>query len=174
MFSGSAAIPAAAAGSVTVTANAGAGAATVTASGATAAITQAGFRASVNTFNASTNGPFGSFLRIHNNGGIAGPVTISLRNDDHTVGTALGSSFTTAAIQPNSTMQLSAAEMEGTATSTKLPQGGANVPVDSRVGSYSMTITGPITGYVQHILFDGNSVADLSGFRNAGQTSNAP
>jgi hypothetical protein len=69
-------------------------------------------------------------------------------------------------------MQLSAAEMESETTSTKLPSGGANVPVASRMGSYTLSITGPLIGYVQHILFDGSSVADLSSFRNGGGTNN--
>ena len=175
VFQGTTAIPSAAAG--TVTASVGhstLGIQQVSGSGTTAVVNQGGFRAGVNTFNASTNGPFGSYLRIHNNGAVAGTVTITIRSDDHTSGTVLGSSFSTANIAPGSTMQLTAAEMEGTATSTKLPGGGANVPTASRQGSYTLSITGPIIGYVQHILFDGNSVADLSGYRNSGNTSNQP
>lgn len=173
-FQGTTAIPAAAAGTATASVVFAGLEQAQTASGSTAAISQGGFRAEVNTFNASTNGPFSSYLRIHNNGQVAGTVTITVRNDDHTSGAMLGSSFTTAAILPGSTMQLSAAEMEDTTVSAKLPAGGANVPVASRVGSYTISVTGPIIGYVQHILFDGNSVADLSGFRNAGTAANAP
>ena len=174
VFQGTTAIPSAVAGAVSgsIVYNGYEQAATL--SGTTAAMSQGGFRAEVNTFNASTNGPFGSYLRIHNNGQVAGVVTITVTNDDHTSGAALGSSFTTASILPGSTMQLSAAEIEGTTTSTKLPAGGANIPTASRVGSYTLNVTGPIVGYVQHILFDGNSVADLSGYRNSGNTSNQP
>jgi len=172
VFGGTAAIPAAAAGTVSGTFQVGLQ--TIAASGVTANISQGGLRAEVNTFNASTNGPFASYLRIHNNGAVDGAVTITIRNDDHTSGAMLGSSFTTAAIKANSTMQLSAAEMEGTTTSTKLASGGANIPVESRTGSYTVSVTGPIVGYVQHILFDGNSVADLSGYRNSNNTSAAP
>jgi hypothetical protein len=100
-------------------------------------------------------------------------VTITIRNDAHDSGSVLGSAFTTAAIQPGATMQLSAAEMESTTTSTKLPSGGANVPTASRFGSYTVSITGPIIGYVQHILFDGANVADLTAFRN-GNANEAP
>jgi len=172
-FQGTTAIPAAAAG--TITSSVQASEAALTASSATASVSQGGFRAEVNTFNASTNAPFSSYLRIHNNGAVAGVVTITVNNDDHTVGNAtLGAAFSTASILPGTTMQLSAAEMEGTTTSTKLPAGGANIPTASRVGSYTLNITGPIVGYVQHILFDGKSVADLSGYRNSGNTSNTP
>jgi hypothetical protein len=172
-FQGTTAIPSAVAG--TATSSVQLSEQLATASSATAAVSQGGFRAEVNTFNASTNAPFSSYLRIHNNGAVAGPVTITVNNDDHTVGNAtLGAAFTTASILPGTTMQLSAAEMEGTTTSTKLPAGGANIPTASRVGSYTLNITGPIVGYVQHILFDGKSVADLSGYRNSGNTTNTP
>lgn len=173
-FMGTTAIPAAVAGSATASIVFNALEQAQTSSGTTAAVSQGGFRAEINTFNASTNGPFSSYLRIHNNGAVAGVVTITISNDDHASGATLGSSFTTGSILPASTMQLSAAEMEGTTTSTKLPSGGANIPTESRTGSYTLNITGPIVGYVQHILFDGNSVADLSGYRNSGATSNNP
>jgi hypothetical protein len=174
-FQGTTAIPAAVAGSVSGSVTPASGEASLAITGATAAVSQGGFRAEVNTFNASTNGPFGSYLRIHNNGQVAGVVTITIRNDAHTSGATLGSAFTTAAIQPGATMQLSAAEMEGTGTADgKLPSGGANVATADRSGSYTLSITGPIVGYVQHILFDGSSVADLSGYRNSGVTTNQP
>lgn len=175
-FQGTTAIPSTVAGTATASIVFNALEQAQSATGATAAISQGGFRAEVNTFNASTNGPFASYLRIHNNGQVAGVVTITVNNDDHAVGTMamLGSSFMTGTIQPGSTMQLSAAEMEGTMTSTKLPAGGADIPTASRTGSYTLNITGPIVGYVQHILFDGNSVADLSGYRNSGATGNQP
>jgi hypothetical protein len=74
-----------------------------------------------------------------------------------------------------STMQLSALDMEGTGTADgKLPSGGANIATADRVGSYTVSVTGPIIGYVQHILFDGESVADLSAYRNSGVTTNQP
>jgi len=159
-FFGTTAIPTAVAG--TVTGNISGGQQNVAVAGTTAAVSQAGFRAEVNTFNASTNGPFGSYLRVHNNGNIAGTVTITVRND--ATGTILGSAYTTSSIAPNSTVQFAALAIET----------GANVPTADRVGSYTLSITGPLTGYVQHILFDGNSVADLSGYRNSGNTSNQP
>lgn len=175
VFNGTTVIPEAAAGTVAIEIGGITGEqALAAASGATAAVTQGGFRGEVNTFNASTNGPFSSYLRIHNNGAVAGTVNVTIYNDDHTSGEMLGAAFTTASIQPGSTMQLSAAEMEGTATSTKLPSGGAGVPAASRVGSYTVKVTGPIVGYIQHILFDGESVADLSSFRNSGDTNAAP
>lgn len=159
-FSGTASIPAAVAGSVTASISGGEQSQTTT--GATAAITQGGFRAEVNTFNASTNGPFGSYLRVHNNGQVAGTVTITVRND--ATGAVVGSSYTTASIAPNSTVQFTALQIET----------GASVPTESRTGSYTLSVTGPMIGYVQHILFDGNSVADLSGYRNSGVTTNQP
>jgi len=174
IFQGTTSIPAAAAGTVTGSVVYNGYLQAVTLTGVTATVAQGGFRAEVNTFNASTNGPFSSYLRIHNNGLVAGTVTITVYNDDYYSGAALGSSFTTASILPGATLQLSAAEMEGTATSAKVPAGGANIPTASRTGSYTLSVTGPIVGYVQHILFDGNSVADLSGYRNSGSTSNQP
>lgn len=174
-WNGTSVIPEVAAGTATaVAASEALDLVVATVTGATASISQGGFRAEINTFNSSGNGPFGSYLRIHNNGAVAGGVNITVRNDDHASGATLGSVFTTAAIQPGATMQLSAAEIEDTATSTKLPAGGANIPAASRVGSYTLRISGPIVGYVQHILFDGNSVADLSSFRNSGQSASAP
>lgn len=162
-FMGTTAIPAAVAGTVTGSMQGGTSAPQAIAiSGSTAAVSQAGFRAEVNTFNASTNGPFGSYLRIHNNGNISGTVTITVRND--ATGAMLGSAYTTAAIAPNSTVQFAALAIED----------GASVPTADRTGSYTLSIAGPLTGYVQHILFDGNSVADLSGYRNSGNTSNQP
>lgn len=159
-FTNSQAIPAAAAGTLTATVQSDIQ--TVSASGATAAINQGGFRAEINTFNASTNGPFGSYLRIHNNGQVPGTVTVTVRND--ATGEVLGSSYTTAAIAANATVQFSALQIET----------GANIPTASRSGSYTVSVTGPIVGYAQHILFDGNSVADLSGFRNSGSTDGRP
>lgn len=159
-FNNSQAIPAAAAG--TLTAAITTGAQVTSATGQTAAINQGGFRAEINTFNASTNGPFGSYLRIHNNAQVAGTVTVTVRND--ATGEVLGSSYTTSAIAPNSTVQFSALQIET----------DANIPTASRTGSYTVSITGPIIGYAQHILFDGNSVADLSGFRNSGSTDGRP
>ncbi|MCA0199454.1 MAG: hypothetical protein LCH56_01285 [Proteobacteria bacterium] len=159
-FTNSQAIPAAAAG--TLTASIQADQQAYTATGQTAAINQGGFRAEINTFNASTNGPFGSYLRIHNNGQVAGTVTVTVRND--ATGETLGSSYTTSSIAPNSTVQFSALQIET----------GANIPTASRSGSYTVSVTGPIVGYAQHILFDGNSVADLSGFRNSGSTDGRP
>ena len=173
-FNGTTAIPAAAQGTTTITFGVGAGnaqAVTGTSTGA-AGTAQGGFRAEVNMFGASNAAPYSSYLRIHNNGGVAGTVSITIRNDAHDSGAQLGSAFSTAAIQPGGTMQLSAAEMEGSATSTKLPSGGANIAAASRTGAYTIQATGPIVGYVQHILFNGSSVADLSAFRNGGVTTN--
>jgi hypothetical protein len=173
-FTGATQIPAAAAGtsSISFGADTTSGQALASVGGTAAGTSQGGFRAEVNMFGASNAAPYGSYLRIHNNGGVAGTVSITIRNDAHDSGAILGSVFTTAAIQPGGTMQLSAAEMEGSATSTKLPAGGANVPAASRTGFYTLQATGPIVGYVQHILFDGANVADLSAFRNGGTTSN--
>jgi len=161
-FRGTTAIPAAVAGTISGSLTSGDGLQPIAYSGATAAVAQGGFRAEINTFNASTNGPFGSYLRIHNNGQVAGVVTITVRND--ATGEVLGSPWTTESIAINATKQFTALEIEN----------GAEIPSESRSGSYTLSVTGPIIGYTQHILFDGNSVADLSGFRNAGSTQNVP
>jgi hypothetical protein len=173
-FNGTTAIPSAAQGTTSIVFGIATGnaQAVASASAGAAGTAQGGFRSEVNMFGASNAAPYGSYLRIHTNGGVAGAVSITIRNDAHDSGAMLGSTFSTAAIQPGGTMQLSAAEMEGTATSTKLPAGGANIPAASRTGQYTIQATGPIVGYVQHILFDGSSVADLSSFRNGGVTTN--
>ena len=168
-------IPNAAAGTASIvfaTEN-GNGQSIASASGSTAGTNQGGFRAEVNTFNASTNGPYSSYLRIHNNGATSGTVTITVRADSYDSGATLGNAFTTATIMSGGTMQLSAAEMEGSTTSAKLPAGGANIAAASRTGAYTVQATGAIVGYVQHILFDGTNVADLSSFRNSGVTADA-
>lgn len=128
-----------------------------TASGNIAAVSQGGFRTEVNTFNSSNNGAFKSYLRVHNNGNAAGTVTITVYNDAHTSGAAVGTPFTTASIAANGTLQLSAEDIET----------GAAIAEADRTGNYTLKITGPILGYVQHFLFDGNFVADLTSFRNA-------
>lgn len=170
-FNGTGVIPQASNGTASVVFGAAAQA-TGSISGTTAATAQGGFRSEVNMFNSTAQGPFSSYLRIHNNGGVAGAVTITVHNDAHDSGAILGSAFTTAAIAANGTMQLSAADIEGTGTAGgKLPNGGANIPTTSRMGNYTLRVTGPIVGYVQHILFDGHTVADLSSFRNGGATA---
>lgn len=161
-FRGTTAIPASVAGTVSGSVTSGNNLQALSMSGTTAAVTQGGFRAEVNTFNASTNGPFGSYLRVHNNGQVDGVVTITVRND--ATGELLGSAWTTDSIAKNSTKQFTALEIEN----------GAQIPEESRSGSYTLSVTGPIIGYVQHILFDGNSVADLSGYRNSGATTDNP
>jgi hypothetical protein len=172
-FSGSVQIPSAAAGTVTVTFGADNDEhvqALPSITGTTAATTQGGFNSEVNTFNSSGQAVFGfgSFLRIHNNGGIAGSVTVTVRNDMSTSGAVLGSAFSSSTIQPGGTLQLSADDLEGSS--------GANIPAAERVGLYTVQVTGPIVGYVQHILFNAvtGQVADLSSFRNSGDTANAP
>jgi hypothetical protein len=160
MFNGTTAIPAAGAGVVTVVLG-GATAASVqalgTVTGVTAALSLGGFHAELNTFLGSSNTSFSSYIRIHNNGAIAGVASIAVKNDAS--GVTLGTTYTTAAIAAGETLQLSAAQIETGAGIT--PALGLN---------YTLDVAGPITGYVQHIIFNPatGQLADLSGFRNNG------
>jgi hypothetical protein len=183
-FSGTTAIPAAAAGTATVSfAATGGGVTTTAAAGATgntASISQGGFHSEVNTFFSSAVSGFQSFIRIHNNGSIPGAVTVTVKSDDSLAGGGtVGTPFSTSVILPNGTLQLGASDIEGSTTSTKLPAGGANIPAASRTGYYTVQVTGPIIGYVQHMLYNPTTqqFGDVSSFRNGGSdgaTGTAP
>jgi len=157
-FTGSTPIPAAAAGTVSLVFGKGttsAAQAVVTASGSTAQITRGGFNAELNTFLASSNTSFTSYVRLHNMGVTAGTAQVTVVND--ATGAQLGSTFTTASVAANQTMQLSSKDIEGSAGITAAA--GVN---------YTIQITGPFIGYAQHIIFNPatGQLADLSGFRN--------
>ena len=132
-------------------------------SGVTVAINRGGFSGQANTVLSSANSTFTSFIRIHNNGATAGVVTIAVIND--ATGATLGSSFSSSTIAAGQTLQLSAANIETGAGIT--PVNGTN---------YTVNVTGPIIGYIQHIIYNASTgqLADLSSFRNANSTSGNP
>ena len=156
-FDGSDAIEAWTAGTVDVTFSVG-GAVNLVAppavTGALASLSRAGMSVQVNTAQSSTGAgaTFNSLLRIVNNGTVAGPATITVVND--ATGAALGT-HTTASIPTGSTLQVSIPDIET----------GAGITPDG--GQYGLTISGPFTGYAQHVMFNTvtESLVDLSGFR---------
>jgi len=166
VFNGTTAIPAAAVGTVSIalgslgTSTAFQGA---TVTGSTAAVSQGGFHGEAETVLATgSSTTYTSFIRIHNNSGNAGNVTVTVKNDG--TGAALGSSFSLA-VAANSTVTLSAGQIEGSAGIT--PVAGTNYTVD---------FAGQMTGYIQHVLFNPSTgaLADMSSFRNGGQDNQAP
>lgn len=159
-FSGTTALTAAAAGTVTVAFGLGnsMGQAVPTVTGKTSTISLGGFQAELNTFLGSSNTSFSSFARIHNNGIIAAGAVVTVRND--ATGVTMGS-YTTPAIATNQTLQISAKDIET----------GAGITTAAGV-NYTLQIAGAFSGYAQHIIFNPatGQLADLSAFRNRGST----
>jgi hypothetical protein len=131
------------------------------ASGSLAAIARSGMSTSINTANSSVAGgtAFQSLVRITNNGVVAGAATVIVRNDK--TGVILGT-FTTADIVANGSLQISMPTIEGATGITP-------------AGQYNLAISGPFTGYAQHVMFNSTAgtFVDLSGFRK-GAGTNAP
>jgi len=131
------------------------------ASGSLAAIARSGMSTSINTANSSVAGgtAFQSLVRITNNGSVAGAATVIVRNDK--TGVILGT-FTTADIVANGSLQISMPTIEGATGITP-------------AGQYNLAISGPFTGYAQHVMFNSTAgtFVDLSGFRK-GAGTNAP
>ena len=126
-----------------------------TASGSLASLSRFGFSTQINTAQSSAGTGatlFQSFVRIVNNGAIAGPVNLTVRND--ATGSIYGT-YTTATVDPNSTVQVSMPTVEAALSITP-------------AGQYQIGIAGPISGYAQHVMFNAENSAfnDLSSFRN--------
>ncbi len=157
-FSGTTALAAASAGTVTLGFGLGnsMGQVVPAVTGKTGTISLGGFNAELNTFLGSSNTAFSSFARIHNNGIIAGTATVTVRND--ATGASMGV-YTTASIATNQTLQISAKDIET----------GAGITAAAGV-NYTLSITGAFSGYAQHIIFNPatGQLADLSSFRNRG------
>lgn len=162
-FNGTTSIAGQSAGSTTVTptgfstantANLG-GTAAVT--GTATAIGRAGMNSNVNFVQPSVNA-FASFIRVTNTGATAGSVTMTVRNSSS--GAVLGT-YTSASIASGGTIQVSTSTIETQAVPAITPTAG--VP-------YDITVSGSITGYTQHIGFNGanGALSDLSGFRVGG------
>jgi hypothetical protein len=126
------------------------------ASGTLAALTRGGFSTQINTVQSSAgNGStiFQSLIRLVNNGTVAGPVSILVRDDAD--GSSYGT-YTTATIAPNASLQVSVPTIETALGITAK-------------GQYQLGLSGPIDGYAQHVQFNSvdNHFVDLSGFRAA-------
>lgn len=160
-FSGTTALTAAAAGTVTVAFGIGnsMGQALPTVTGKTGSISLGGFNAELNTFLGSSNRSFTSYARIHNNGLLSGAAVVTVRND--ATGVTMGT-YTTSSIAIQQTLQLSAADIETGAGITAAA--GQN---------YTLSISGAFSGYAQHIIFNPatGQLADLSSFRNRGNNT---
>ena len=156
-FDGTTAISAWSAGTLDVTFSPGTSteSAIPSASGSMAALSRGGFSTELNTLQSSAgNGAtlFQSFVRVVNNGAVAGTAILSVRDDSD--GSLYGH-FTTATIEPNATVQVGMPAIEADLGIT-----GA--------GQYKIGISGSIAGYAQHVMFNSvnNTFVDLSGFRN--------
>jgi len=136
-------------------------------SGATATAQRGGFNGELNGLYSSaisklTTPAYNSYVRIHNQGVVAGAATVTVVHD--ATGVSIGS-FTTSAIAAGSTLQLSAADLET----------GAGVTT-SQIELYTVRITGPFIGYMQHVVYNPTTgqINDMSSFRNAGATIGNP
>ena len=158
-FSGTQPIAAAAAGTTVVTATGTAanlaGYAAVT--GTAAAISRSGMNATLNFVQPSTIS-FGSFIRVTNVGSSAAAVTMAVRNS--ATGAVLGT-YTSAPVASGGTIQVSAATLEAGSVPSIVPSTG--VP-------YDVSITGSVSGFVQHIGFNSanGAASDLSSLRAGG------
>jgi len=162
-YSGSTQIAAAAAGSIVVSYGSGAGSVTAasSSSGSTATITRAGLNSEVN-FASVGGSAFASYIRIHNSGASSGTATITLRDD--TTGSQVGTtSYTTASVPGNGTIQVPIDTVEKALGVT------ANPAI-----TYTATVSGQFIGYIQHVLYNATtgSYVNLSAFRQGSGTAN--
>lgn len=161
-FNGTSQIAAAAAGTTVVTPTATNAALNPLAagSGTAVALTRGGMNATVNYFNPSNNS-IQSFLRVTNTGTTAGSVTVTVRNSS--TGASIGS-YTSASVAAGATIQIAGSVIESQSTPVVTPTLGVQ---------YDLGITGPITGFVQHIGFNSVSgqLSDLSAFRTGSSGS---
>lgn len=126
------------------------------ATGTLAALTRGGFSTQINTVQSSAgtgSTVFQSLIRLVNNGSVAGPVNIVVRDDAD--GSSYGT-YTTATIAPNASLQVNMPTIETALGITAS-------------GQYQLGLSGPIDGYAQHVMFNSvdNHFVDLSGFRAA-------
>ena len=156
-FDGTTAISAWSAGTLDITFSTGTSSlsAVPSASCSMAALSRGGFSTELNTLQSSNgNGAtlFQSFVRVVNNGAVAGTAILSVRDDND--GSLYGH-FTTVTIEPNATVQVGMPVIEA----------GLGI---TGAGQYQIGISGSIAGYAQHVMFNSvnNTFVDLSGFRN--------
>ena len=155
-FDGTTAIATYAAGTVDVVFSAGTSnlGAAPAGQGTLAGLTRDGFSTQMNTVQSSAgNGStvFQSFIRVVNNGSVAGALNIVVRDD--TDGSSYGT-YTSGTIAANSTLQISMPTIETALGITP-------------AGQYQLALSGPFDGYAQHVMFNSvdNHFVDLSGFR---------
>ena len=162
-------------GATAITGGSGVGSATLTptatvtginalaaATGNLSAISRGGLSTAVNTFQNSVN-TVPSFLRLTNTSTTAGTYTVVIRNGDSASGAILGT-YIGAAVQPQGTVQLSAATLES----------GAALAAPTALGNYQLAVTAAFNGYVQHLSYSASTgvLSNLSAFRNGtGQTA---
>ncbi len=172
VFDGTTQIPASpTAGSVSLKFSAGSAgpqaATPAVSTGSTATLTRGGFSGELNSLYSTaisklTTPAYNSYVRIHNNGATAGIATVTVFHD--ATGVSVGS-FTTSSIAAGATLTLSAADLET----------GAGITA-SVIELYTVKVTGPFIGYVQHVVYNPTSgqINDMSSFRNAGSTRGQP
>ena len=136
--------------------------------GTTATLNRSGFAGEVNSLYSTaisklTTPAYNSYIRIHNNGSLAGAATVTVYHDAD--GTQIGSPFVTSTIAPGATLTLSASQLESSVGVTT-----------SQIELYTVKVSGPFLGYMQHVVYNPTSgqINDLSSFRNAGNTINTP
>jgi hypothetical protein len=158
-FNGTTPILAAAAGTTAVTPTGTAASATaITAvTGSATALNRGGLNTTLNFVQPSVNN-FASFIRVTNTGATAGSVTMSIRNA--ATGVVLGV-YTSLPVAGGGTIQVSTSTIETGAVPAITPVAGT---------PYDVNITGPITGFAQHIGFNAanGALSDLSAVRNGG------
>lgn len=166
VFDGSTAIEVAAtAGTITATLAGTFSSAIASATGSTSTVSRNGISAEVNFFQGSGDSfgttTFQSFLRISNSGSVEGAATISAVDGD---GASIGTAYTTDRVPVNGQLQISNSDLETNLGIT-----------DGQSGQYTVFVTGPFQGYVQHVMLNNNTSAftNLSGFRgNSGGNGN--
>lgn len=129
--------------------------------GTLASFSRGGFQAQINTAQSTAVADFDSFVRITNNGSVAGTASIQVADDAD--GSVYGT-FTTGTLVPNSTMQISMATIE------------AGITGLTPAGQYMLNISGAISGYAQHVMLNtqNGTFVDLSGFRIGNATTGFP
>jgi len=111
--------------------------------GTTSPVSRATFNADVNFVQPSANTVVTSYIRVTNTSAAAGVVTMVVHNAN--TGATIGT-YATASLPSGATVQVSAASIEAGSGITSV----ATTP-------YNITVSGPITGYVQHVTGNGSS-----------------
>jgi len=164
-YSGTTAISAAAAGTVTLAYSIGTGSSVVapaSGSGVTTVVSRSGLNTQIDWANSGTGSGTGftSYIRIHNTGSAAATASIVVKKDT-TDGSAISTlgTYTTATVPAGGTIQVGVPTIE------------SSLGITAPTGSYTLLISGAFPGYIQHLSYNGTSLIDLDGFRSAGATT---